>query len=276
MPDNRGKYTLDELLRAKREEKPDDAFWSAFDRNLKAKQRKLVQRRIVADDGSKSMFGARLYRFAAFGSAASFAAIALYVTVGTDSNGVAPQSTPHPTAIAPAPVPTFSVAESKAVAPVQKSVGLQEFATVAHSPKPRIVIERVNPAASVAVAAAAADSGPAASVETAAARPANYAANLDFNGLNLEFLNATGLFDDPITTVSEPDAHDIAGIPSFEQSYALGKYADPLGGTLRSSSNRYPGSVPVQAASFGEIDAFLSSQGDRGGSKSLDSVTLRF
>ena len=49
MRKRRGYYTLDQLLRLKRSERPSEAFWSVFDRDLHRKQRLLLQEQSVGD-----------------------------------------------------------------------------------------------------------------------------------------------------------------------------------------------------------------------------------
>lgn len=49
MRKRRGSYTLDQLLRFKRSEQPDDAFWGEFDRKLRRKQRLLLQEQSIED-----------------------------------------------------------------------------------------------------------------------------------------------------------------------------------------------------------------------------------
>lgn len=264
MPDQKGKYSLDELLRAKRDEKPDSAFWVEFDRELKAKQRKLVQRQIVADDSHKSPFAIRFYRIAAFGSAAGFAAFAVYFGLQSGSHNDAVAENPLPAV--QAEKPTFTVAVTESAPAPAAAEGLKEFAAVAETPRPRIVVEHVNPAPVPTASAVAAASAP---------RAAKSHPSADLKGMNLEFLNATGLFDDPtLASTTETESQDLNSLPSFEQSYALGKYADPLNGRYSRQATSGTAGQP-QAVSFAEIDDFLSNQGNRG-VRSLDSVTLRF
>ena len=49
MRKRRGSYTLDQLLRFKRSERPGDAFWGTFDRELHRKQRLLLQEQSVEE-----------------------------------------------------------------------------------------------------------------------------------------------------------------------------------------------------------------------------------
>ena len=49
MRKSRGSYTLDQLLRFKRSERPGDAFWGEFDRELSRKQRLLLQEQTIED-----------------------------------------------------------------------------------------------------------------------------------------------------------------------------------------------------------------------------------
>ena len=49
MRKRRGSYTLDQLLRFKRSERPGDAFWGKFDRELHRKQRLLLQEQSIEE-----------------------------------------------------------------------------------------------------------------------------------------------------------------------------------------------------------------------------------
>lgn len=49
MRNSRGKYTLEELLNAKRSEKPSPRFWDAFNDELRIKRRRLLQQQPVDD-----------------------------------------------------------------------------------------------------------------------------------------------------------------------------------------------------------------------------------
>ncbi len=263
MPDQRANVSLDELLRAKREEKPNEAFWVDFDRDLKSKQRRLVQKQIVSDDGLRSPFAARIYRFSAYGSLAGFAAIALYFAFGPHAS-----SDRDPLAATPSPAaeqPSFTVASPTPPAAARVPDALQEFAAVAPPARPRIVVERVNPAP--------ASPAPANSNDRVAT--ASHNARLDVKGLKLEFLNATGLFDDPNIVFTEVESSNLLGARSFEQDYTLGKYADPLSGERFNNASRAGSTLPVQNVNPSKIDEFLSSQSTRS-NRSLDSVTLRF
>jgi len=50
MPNNNGKFTLEQLLAAKRQEKPSPQFWEDFQRDLRLKERKLLQSQQTIDD----------------------------------------------------------------------------------------------------------------------------------------------------------------------------------------------------------------------------------
>ena len=49
MRKRRDSYTLDQLLRFKRSERPGDAFWGKFDRELHRKQRLLLQEQSIKE-----------------------------------------------------------------------------------------------------------------------------------------------------------------------------------------------------------------------------------
>ena len=52
MRNSRGNYTLDDLLKVKRTEKPSPGFWNRFENNLRLKQRRLLQLQPVEDLGA--------------------------------------------------------------------------------------------------------------------------------------------------------------------------------------------------------------------------------
>jgi len=52
MRNSRGNYTLDDLLKVKRAEKPSPGFWNRFENNLRIKQRRLLQAQPVEDLGA--------------------------------------------------------------------------------------------------------------------------------------------------------------------------------------------------------------------------------
>ena len=79
MSDSRGKYTLEELMRAKRQEQPEPEFWAGFDREFKQKQKLLIQRQLVSETGLKSLFATRLYKVGAFTATCGIAAVAVYL-----------------------------------------------------------------------------------------------------------------------------------------------------------------------------------------------------
>ena len=52
MRNSRGNYTLDDLLKVKRTERPSPGFWNRFENNLRIKQRRLLQAQPVEDLGA--------------------------------------------------------------------------------------------------------------------------------------------------------------------------------------------------------------------------------
>ena len=281
MPENRGKYSIEELLRAKRDERPDEAFWSRFDRELKDKQRRLLQRQIGERVDLRSPFAKRIYKFTAVGSSLGFAAIAVTIGFRTLSNEHAPSLADLPeTEMAAQPkevassAPVFTVSQ-----PVVKRVeptapALQEFSTLAQAPRPRIVVEVLNPDISDSKAKNLAAAEPA---RRPATRPAANAVRM--GEFSAEFTSSLGLFQDAPAIEDELNEPLSQRLSNLEQSYYLGKYADPLGGDFTAAYDTARSAVkvsrPGEARSFSDLDERLSSQGNRS-SKSLDSLTLRF
>lgn len=281
MPDNRGKYSIEELIRAKRDEKPDEAFWSRFDRELKDKQRRLLQRQIGERVDLRSPFAKRIYKFTAVGSSLGFAAIAVTIGFRTHSNDHAASSVPQQEtesvaqqteAASLAPVFTVSQPAVKRVEPTAPA--LQEFSTLSQAPRPRIVVEVLNPDISNKtrnLAAAEPAPRPAARATARSARVGEFSA---------EFTASLGLIQDAATIDDELNEPLSQRLSSLEQNYYLGKYANPLGGDFSAAFDTAARSSPKdlqqrEARSFSDLDERLSSQGNRS-SKSLDSLTLRF
>ena len=85
-----------------------------------------------------------------------------------------------------------------------------------------------------------------------------------------QFVSSNGLFETDLSELEDPTAEQTW---DFEDAYLLGKYADPLTGTLNSSR---PQSIDeIQHVSFSQLDEALSSQGSRR-SRSIDALTLKF
>ena len=93
MPDqSNGKPTLEEILRAKREDRPDADFWRKFDRELNLKRRQLAQKQLAEESLFTSFMNARLTRFAAATGALSCGAFALYIGMQPEAATEAPGS----------------------------------------------------------------------------------------------------------------------------------------------------------------------------------------
>lgn len=270
MPDNRGKYTLDELLKAKRQERPKAEFWVGFDRELKAKQRRLIQKQIVGDEHLRSPFARRFYQFSALTCTVACAAVAVYFGVRTPDSASTSPTIAAPDVRQQVAPPTFTVAESS---PVPQEIGIQEFSALSPVSKRRVIVREPVDSARMAqqlpvVANADAPAYiPTLSVDQSIARPVD----LDF----VELANAAALLGEPI---AESDDEFIDGfmIRSFEKSFLLGKYADPLNGDLDPRYDTQPvNAINLQNASFSELDDYLSNQGSKS-QRSLDTLTVRF
>ena len=65
MPKSGGKISLEDLLKAKRMEKPSDTFWAQFERELQRKERRLLQKQPVEDCEMEVDSWSRLKRISA-------------------------------------------------------------------------------------------------------------------------------------------------------------------------------------------------------------------
>lgn len=265
MPENRGKYTLEELMRAKRKEQPEPEFWVRFDREFKQKQKLLIQRQLVNETGLKSLFATRFYKVGAFTATCGIAAVAVYLGFQ------APVSEPTVAQNgeqAKAAAPSFAVATSEQpAAKTAASVGLQEFATLAQPSAPRVVIQ------SPAVVAQTPSPTKITVLKTLASLEDTIRAKRTSNPAptpQYQFVSSNGLFE---TELSELEEETTDGVWDFEDAYLLGKYADPLTGTL--NTNRSLSIDEIQHVSFSQLDDALSSQGSRR-SRSIDALTVKF
>ena len=114
MRDLRGKYTLDELLKAKRAEKPSPDFWDSFENDLRIKQRRLLQLQPVEDLGEEVSIWQRFRNFGLLCGAAMSCGVVGFVamqmlspTIVTNSVN-APQTLPTQE-LAEAPIETTTV-----------------------------------------------------------------------------------------------------------------------------------------------------------------------
>lgn len=81
MRNSRCRYTLEELLQAKRAEKPSPEFWNAFENDLRLRQRRLLQRQPVEDLGNEVTVWNRFRYFGALCGAAASCGIVGFVIV---------------------------------------------------------------------------------------------------------------------------------------------------------------------------------------------------
>lgn len=254
MSDFREKFTLDQLLKAKRQEKPDSTFWNGFDRELKSKQRLLIQSQLVKETRRSSASPRRIYLFGSL-TTVSFAAFAVFIGLRTPSDEILPTLQGE---LATAQ-PSFTVATTQA--------GLREFSTLAHTSAPRMIVRSsMLTAQSVPVIA---------SVQEQSAT-STLASLEDFN---FDFVDAVGLFDVPGMEMAS-QAETVASMSRYEQAFALGKYADPLDNDFTQSFDPVHSAQPttsgrLQNASFSELDRMLSRQGQRS-NKSLDALSVKF
>jgi hypothetical protein len=71
MRNSRGKFTLDQLLEAKRAEKPSLDFWGEFNNELRIKQRRLLQQQPIETLGLETAFWERFRKIGALCAAAA-------------------------------------------------------------------------------------------------------------------------------------------------------------------------------------------------------------
>lgn len=119
----RREYNLDALLRAKRAEKPAKAFWAQFDRELRTKQRRLLQKEPVEDLGSEVAPWRRLRAFAALCAASASCGVVGFVVMQFAGARLVETSSP----------PVHEVALTKALTDSNPAV---ESEASTHSPEP--------------------------------------------------------------------------------------------------------------------------------------------
>jgi len=271
MPDNQGKFTLDELLRAKRKERPEPEFWARFEREFKTKQKMLIQRQLVSETRLKSPLSARLFKVGSFTATCGIAAIAVYLGFHTpvSETGLVETDLQQPEA---APAPTFSVAvaEQRVAQPEIQEIGLKEFSTLARPNAPRVVVQET------VMASKSPTKTQMAALETLASLEETIRGNRESGPVRtsaFQFVNSNGLFETELAQIDEP-AEEVEGVWDLENAFLLGKYADPLTGTLPSKQSG--GSIhDIQHVSFSQIDDALSSQ-VRHSNRSIDALTVRF
>lgn len=259
MSDFREKFTLDELLKAKRLEKPDSAFWNGFDRELKSKQRLLIQSQLVKETRHSSASPRRIYLFGSL-TTVSFAAFAVFIGLRTSTTENGPV---FKNELATAQ-PTFTVANAQ-----NQPAGLREFSTLAQISAPRMIVRTSVPARqsiAVPVIASVQESGRTSSLTSVS----------DFN---FDFIDTIGLFDIPGMEMAS-QAEAVASMSRYEQAFALGKYANPLDNDFTRSFDPVSSAQPttsgrLQNASFSELDSMLSRQGRRS-NRSLDALSVSF
>lgn len=274
MPENRSKYTLDELLRAKRSERPEPEFWVRFERELKTKQKLLIQRQLVSESRLKSPLSARLFKVGTFTATCGIAAVAVYLGFQTPvgETGIAQNKAELNQAVI-APSFTVAVAETQQAEPAMQEIGLKEFSTLARPSSPRVVVHKN------AQVAKQPTQTQLKAIETLASLEKTIRgnrANSRSSASTYEFVSSSGLFESDLVQLEDQQEELIDGLWDFESAYLLGKYADPLTGTL--PSNQTGGSISdIQHVSFSQIDDALSGgQGRRSSSRSIDALTVRF
>lgn len=274
MPDTRGKVTLEELMRAKRNERPEPEFWARFDREFRAKQKLLIQSQLVNESRLKSPLFTRFYKVGALTATCGIAAVAVYVGFQApvnDATTVAQNE--KSTAVAAEATPNFAVATTpKTTNPApQTNVGLKEFATLAQPVRPRVVVQTV----------VAESKAPTKSqlnvIETLASLESTIKANRASGPAptpSYQFVSSNGLFESE--PVDREEQGELDGVWNFESAFMLGKYADPLTGTFDSGLNNRP-LHDIQQVSLSQIDEALTTQGRRRSTdRSLDALTVRF
>lgn len=142
MLDSRGKYTLEELLNAKRAERPSPEFWSKFENDLRIKQRRLLQKQPVEDLGQEVTVWHRFRNFGLLAGAATSCGIVGFVVMQMLSSTVTTESVGFPVSSASAEV---------AAAPIEATGAEIAFATVSEQPaffeviRPEVTIPRSQP-----------------------------------------------------------------------------------------------------------------------------------
>ena len=255
-----GKFSLEEILKAQRQNKPGPEFWTSFEREFKSRQKRLIQKQIVEESRLKSPFALRLYRVGSGVAAVGFAAFAVVIALRspetTDSAAQAQGNTTE--------LPSFLVSQPIATKALSTETGLQEFAAVTRSSRPRLVVEALPVARpETAQPGSVAVSNPAV-VERRPLRA--YASH------NIASVPQFGSFD----SSSVDDVDSMAHVSSFEQTYLLGKYADPLNDSFGRSRPPTIESGRLANPNMTELDEVLSSRSGSRGQRGLDALTLRF
>lgn len=268
MPENGPKLTLEELLAAKRAERPSEAFWIRFDRELDYKRRRLLQKQIVDESAFKTLVGRRVSRYAAVACTVGCSAFAVVVALNFSAFDPAAQPAAPMASESSAPAAVAAVA-----APIKEN-GLREFAALAEPYQPRLIVEREVRAEPVAVAARRAPA-PAAPRLAQQARPEAIRAFVEAQA-NLQLASYESDWFNPlaIDAAREPEVNSIIG-PDFDEELAMGKYADPVRGY--SDSARRARLSASQQESIDAMEEFLRSRGSSSSTQqSLDALTLRF
>lgn len=275
MPDSRGKYTLDELLKAKRNERPEPEFWLQFNRELKIKQRQLIQSQLAKETRVKSPLASRVYKFGAFTATFGVAAFAVYLGFQPSTQDSSPTQTVSPSVALQEEKPIFTVAKTEAPtqSEVSQPVGLKEFSTLAQSSSPRVSVRT----APVQVAKSTPTPAQLTALETLAELESTIRGNRA-NGpvpvADQHFESYAGMFDQDFAEIVVSDEELASNTWDIENAYLLGKYADPITGTLSSGQNTTSISE-IQSVSFSQLDDAISSQSRRS-SRSLDALTVKF
>lgn len=269
MPENRSKFTLDELLRAKRSEQPEPEFWVRFDRELKAKQKMLIQQQLASETHLKSPLTARLFKVGAFTATCGIAVMAVYLgfqtPVGETEIAQNPSQEPQAT-----PAPSFTIAEQPQIQQPAQAVGLKEFSTLARHSSPRVLVQNTAQATPAPTQAQLAALQTLASLEETIR---GNRASAQTSKPAYQFVSSNGLFETELVSLDQ-QPEELEGVWDLESALLLGKYADPLTGTLPTSrSNR--GVSEIQRVSLSQIDDALSSQGGRS-NRAIDALTVRF
>ncbi|WP_378923973.1 hypothetical protein [Pelagicoccus mobilis] len=255
-------------MRAKRNERPEPEFWVRFERELKTKQKLLIQKQLVSESRLKSPLSARLFKVGTFTATCGIAAVAVYLGIQTPIGDAELAQTEVSAPLGAAEEPTFTVAVAEQ--PQIQEVGLKEFSTLARPNAPRVVVHQSGLVAQTPTPTQLT------AIETLASLEKTIRANRASGPTSTpayQFLSSNGLFDTELVSLDEAD-QEVEGVWDFENAYMLGKYADPLTGTLPAShSNRSV--YDIHHVSFSQIDEALTGQ-VRSSNRSLDALTVRF
>ncbi len=260
-------------MRSKRNERPGPEFWVRFDREFKAKQKLLIQKQLVDESRLKSPLFNRFYRIGALTATCGIAVVAVYLGFQTPihEQGLALQ---EGQSTAPSATPSFAVAstassKSKISEVKQQPAGLQEFATLAQSRAPKIVVQ-----SALADNSTKPTRSQLTAMETLASLEETIRANRASGPAptpSYQFVSSNGLFE---TAMADQEEDELEGVWDFENAFMLGRYADPLTGTL-SSGLPSRSLNDIQQVSLSQLDEALSNT-RRQSSRSLDALTVRF